>query len=73
VDRIEALLGLVSPLDVLDVGCGTGRHAIEMARRGYRVVGIGVAKRYLGQAREAARKAGAAVDFRLQRGSELPE
>jgi hypothetical protein len=32
-----------------------------------------VAKRYLEQAREAARKAGAAVEFRLQRASELRE
>ena len=71
VDRIEALLGLVPPLDVLDVGCGTGRHAIEMARRGYRIVGIDVAKRYLEQAREAARKARPAVEFRLQRGSDV--
>jgi len=73
VDRIEALLHLAPPLDVLDVGCGTGRHAIEMARRGYRVVGIDVAKRYLDQARQAARKAGVAVEFHDQRGSELPD
>ncbi len=73
VDRIEALLHLAPPLDVLDVGCGTGRHAIEMAKRGYRVVGIDVAKGYLDQARQAARKAGVAVEFRHQRGSELPD
>ena len=73
VDRIESLLGLVPPLDVLDVGCGTGRHAVEMARRGYRVVGIDVAKRYLAQAREAAQRAGVAVEFRLQRASALAE
>ena len=29
VDRIEALLQLSPPMDVLDVGCGNGRHAIE--------------------------------------------
>jgi len=28
------------PGDVLDAGCGTGRVAIELARRGHRVVGV---------------------------------
>ena len=36
--------------DHLDMGCGTGRHALEMARRGYRAVGIDVARSYLDQA-----------------------
>jgi 2-polyprenyl-3-methyl-5-hydroxy-6-metoxy-1,4-benzoquinol methylase len=47
VDRIEMLAGIAPPLRVLDVGCGNGRHSIEMASRGYDVVGIDVAKLYL--------------------------
>jgi len=73
IDRIEAFLRLAPPLDVLDVGCGNGRHAIEMAKRGYRVVGIDVAKRFLDQAREAPQKSGVAVEFRHQRAPELAE
>ena len=73
VDRIEALLNLTPPLKVLDVGCGNGRHAIEMAKRGYRVVGIDVAKRFLEEARRTADKSGIAVDFHQQRASELTE
>jgi hypothetical protein len=33
VDRIEMLAGIAPPLRVMDVGCGNGRHSIEMARR----------------------------------------
>ena len=73
VDRIEAFLNLSPPLDVLDVGCGNGRHAIEMARRGYHVVGIDVARRFLEEARSTAERLNVAVDFRQQRASELTE
>ena len=34
VDLLMDELALVSGMTVLDVGCGTGRHAIELARRG---------------------------------------
>ena len=26
--------------DLLELGCGTGRHAVELARRGWQVVGV---------------------------------
>jgi ubiquinone/menaquinone biosynthesis C-methylase UbiE len=38
-DLVAALAG-DPPALVLDAGCGTGRVAIELARRGYEVVGI---------------------------------
>lgn len=71
VDRIETLLDLSPPMDVLDVGCGNGRHALEFARRGYRVVGIDVAERFLARAREAAQNLELDVGFRHQRACEL--
>jgi len=48
---------------VLDVGCGTGRHAVELAKQGYRVVGVDVSVNMLALAKLAAAKAGVAVDW----------
>jgi SAM-dependent methyltransferase len=48
---------------VLDLGTGAGRHAIELARRGFRVTGVDRTERYLGRARVAAAAAGVAVEL----------
>jgi SAM-dependent methyltransferase len=73
IDAIENFVALKSPLYILDVGCGNGRHAIELAKRGNKVVGIDVARRFLNDAQKAATEAGIQVSFRLQRASELLE
>src|ERR1700682_2952550 len=39
---------------VLDAGCGTGRVAIELARRGYATVGVDVDRDLLARARDKA-------------------
>ena len=72
-DQIEALIDLHPPLRVLDLGCGNGRHALELARRGYSVVGIDVAGTYLDKARREADRLKLDAEFYLQRGSELRE
>ena len=54
----------LSPGDrLLDVGCGPGRHSIELAKRGVEVVGIDVSAEFLAVAREAAAAAGAQISF----------
>jgi SAM-dependent methyltransferase len=40
VDFIEMALGLHEDAVVLDVACGGGRHALELARRGYSAEGV---------------------------------
>lgn len=71
IDAIVALAGVQPPARVLDVGCGTGRHAIRLALRGYQVEALDVADAYLAQARAAAAQAGVSIDWRQQRGSEV--
>ena len=47
VDHVIEVLGLQSGDHVLDVGCGTGRHAHELARRGIGVHGIDISQRFV--------------------------
>jgi SAM-dependent methyltransferase len=52
---------------ILDAGCGTGRVALELARRGYHVTGIDPYVSMLRVAKRNARKAG--FDVRFAQGS----
>jgi SAM-dependent methyltransferase len=61
VDQIEALLQLHPPRRILDLPCGQGRHAIELARRGYEVTGVDLSPYMLGVAKERADTAGVRV------------
>lgn len=54
VDYLVDRLGLHAGQRVLDVGCGPGRHAHELARRGLRVHGIDISERFVDIAREDA-------------------
>jgi SAM-dependent methyltransferase len=42
---------------ILDAGCGNGRHAVPLARAGYKVVGLDSSRTLLAAARRAARGA----------------
>ncbi len=53
-DLVESLLGGCAGRSVLDAGCGTGRVAIELARRGADVVGVDLDPAMLAAAREKA-------------------
>lgn len=62
-DFIEQELNGNKSLKILDVGCGTGRHAIELTRRGYTVTGIDLSPSQLQRAREKAKALGLDIDF----------
>ncbi len=53
-DLIESLLREVGGTHVLDAGCGTGRVAIELAARGFSVVGLDADPSMLSAARSKA-------------------
>jgi SAM-dependent methyltransferase len=54
VERALAMLGAAGGERVLDLACGTGRHALELARRGHRVVGVDISPDLLEIARADA-------------------
>ena len=63
VDFMEDVFQLGPGSSVLDVGCGTGRHSVELARRGYQVTGIDFSAGMLAVARQKAEQVGVHVDW----------
>lgn len=61
--------GVLSGARILDAGCGTGGHAIELARLGFAVTGLDLSSSLLAEAR--GRTAGAALTISLLRGDIL--
>jgi SAM-dependent methyltransferase len=49
--------------DVLDIGCGYGRHALELAQQGLRLTGLDLSLPMLIKAADSAQRRGLAVNF----------
>jgi SAM-dependent methyltransferase len=62
-DFIEDSLGVAKGAMVLDLGCGTGRHAIELSRRGYQVVGYDLSLPMLARAADEAQERDQKLNF----------
>jgi len=48
---------------ILDIGCGTGRHSIELAKRGYKVTGVDISSGMLTEAERTAEEAKVRVEW----------
>jgi SAM-dependent methyltransferase len=56
-------MGLQPGAQVLDVGCGYGRHAMELAARGFHVVGLDMSTPLLVRGGEEAHRRGLTINF----------
>lgn len=63
VDFLEREMGMIGPMRVLDLGCGHGRHANELAARGHAVVGVDLVQGFLDLAAADARARGLSVQY----------
>lgn len=67
VDFVVSELSLSAGARILDIGCGFGRHSIELARRGFIPVGIDPSVTMIAAARKNAADRGVQIDFRKAR------
>lgn len=63
VEGILALLSLPPGSAVEDLGCGRGRHAIPLARKGYRMTGVDISEYMLRKARTSAEREGVEIEW----------
>lgn len=70
-DFFESEINYNKQSQILDIGCGTGRHAIELTQRGYRVTGIDLSDSLINRAREKASALGLQIDFQKQDARDL--
>ena len=63
VDFLLRELDSAPPCDVLDLGCGDGRHSLELTRRGYRVTGLDLSGELLERARRRTAEEGLDIAF----------
>ncbi len=63
VKQAVKLSGIRKGAKVLDLCCGIGRHSVELARRGFNVIGVDLTEEYIDKARRKARAQGLNVQF----------
>jgi len=71
-DFIEQEIAHDKSLKIIDIGCGTGRHSIDLAKRGYSLIGIDLSESQITRAREKAKDEGGEVNFQKHDARNLP-
>ncbi len=62
-DFIEKEINYDKTVKILDVGCGTGRHSIELSKRGYSVTGTDLSESQLQRASQKASAQSLKINF----------
>ena len=65
-DFIEKEINYKKDIKILDIGCGTGRHTIELTKRGYNVTGVDLSESQLKRAKELSLQNNLKIDFQIQ-------
>lgn len=60
---VQESLGFAPGAEILDLGCGFGRHTLELASRGYQMTGLDLSRTLLERALAEARRRGLTVKF----------
>ncbi len=63
VDFLVGRLDVPPSCEVLDLGCGDGRHSLELTRRGFRVTGLDLSEELLERARRRTADEGLDITF----------
>lgn len=71
-DFIEKEIDFNKTVGILDIGCGTGRHTIELTKRGYTVTGVDLSESMLNRAKEKAKEQNLKIDFQKLDARVLP-
>jgi len=71
-DFIEKEINFNKSLKIIDIGCGTGRHSIELAKRGYNLTGIDLSESLLERAKEKALELNLQINFQKHDARDLP-
>jgi SAM-dependent methyltransferase len=64
-ELIEWVKSQPAPGSALDLGCGTGTHAIYLAQQGWQVIGVDFVPKAIATACEKAKQAHVQIDFRV--------
>jgi SAM-dependent methyltransferase len=72
VEFISTELALPTDARILDLCCGPGRYAVELAQRGFDVVGLDINAQYIALARQLAEREGVQATFQTGDMREIP-